>query len=238
MRFFSRTLVIILVSMSIFFLLLEKLVIHEVFLHHLAAIPLEIVLGVIIVENLLKKKERDVRKKQLRYIKSHIFRSELRRLFIMNFEALKNPSITLNDIKTASLSQLQEMRQKAENVEYRSLIGLEPIILEYVKTQDVWQLFMEKAMDFHFESIVEDMIYLIHFINDVKIFKDTYPDKLFIEEVKSNELMMRKIYKVLGDGIRSFLNYAIELKEKAPEFLEEILYDYQFTQNLQKESRY
>ena len=191
-----------------------------------------------VVENLLKKKEKDVRKKQLRYIKSHIFRSELRKLFIMNFGALKKPSISLENIKNASLSQLQKMRLEAEDVEYKSLVDLEPVILEYVKTQHVWQLFMEKAMDFHFESIVEDMIYLIHFINDVKIFKDTYPEKLFIEEVKNNELMMRKIYKVLGDGIRSFLNYAIELKEKAPEFLEEILYDYQFTQNLQKESRY
>lgn len=238
LRFFSRTLVIVLVSISIMFLLLEKLVIHEVFLHHLAAIPLEIVLGVVIVENLLKKKERDVRKKQLRYIKSHIFRSELRRLFIMNFEALKKPSISLEDIKNASLTQLLQMRSEAANIEYKSLKGLEPIILEYVKTQHVWQLFMEKAMDFHFENIVEDMIFLIHFINDIMIFKDTHPQKLFVEGMKGNEVMMRKIYKVLGDGIRSFLNYAIELKEKSPEFLEEILHDYLYTQNMQKESQY
>jgi len=226
-RFFSRRLVVILVLTSLVFLILEK-VTHEVFLHHLAAIPLEIILGVFIVESLLKKKERQVRRKQLRYIKSHIFRSELRSLFVMNFQALKKPAISLFHLRQATLEQLREMRAEAERVEYQSLEEMEPLIMEYVKTQHVWQLFMEKAMDFHFENIVEDMIYIIHFIHDVRVFKDTHPDRLFVKEVQHQPAMMKKIHRVLGDGIRKFLDYAIELKEAAPDMLEEILNDYQY----------
>ena len=232
-RYFSWTLAFVLISISIALLFAEKLIFHEPFLDHMAAIPLEIVTGVFIVESLLKKKERQVREKQLRYIKSYIFRSDLRRLFVMNFASLKKPSIILSDMDK-SLIQLHQLRQEAEDVQYRSLKDVEMIIMEYVKTEHVWQLFMEKAMDFHFERIVDDMIFLIHFINDVKVFKEAHPGKLFIEEIRDNEAMVIKVYRVLGDGIRSFLDYAIELNEKAPEMLTEIIRDYKYIQPVQQ----
>jgi len=226
-RYFSWTLASILISISIALLLAEKFMFHEPFLQHLAAIPLEIVTGVFIIESLLKKKERKVREKQLRYIKSYIFRSDLRRLFVINFASLKKPAIILSDIDI-SLPHLHQLRREAEDVQYQSLKDVETIIMEYVKTEHVWQLFMEKAMEFHFEKIVDDMIFLIHFINDVKAFKEVHPGKLFIEEMRSDEEVVTKVYRVLGDGIRSFLDYAIELNEKAPEMLKEIIRDYRY----------
>jgi hypothetical protein len=38
-------------------------------------------------------------------------------------------------------------------------------------------------LSFNFEEIFHDMIYILHFICDVKLFKENNPDKLFIYEV-------------------------------------------------------
>ena len=37
------------------------------------------------------------------------------------------------------------------------------------------------------------------------------------------------MHKVLGDGVRSFLDHAIELKEQQPEMFEEIPADYELS---------
>lgn len=206
---------------------------HLEFLLHLAAIPLDILIAVLIVERYLENHEQKEKRRQLMYIKSFMFRSDMRNLFITNFHALKTPPLNMTKIKAASLDELRAMRTAAEEVEYKSLQAMEPVILEYVRAESVWHNFMERAITYNFEGIFFDMIFILHFIYDVKLFKENNPDKLFILEAEKRDPLMVKACKVLHDGIKVFLDYAIELKEKQPAMFEEIMSDYELTEIIQ-----
>lgn len=162
-------------------------------------------------------------------IKSCMFRLEMRNLFISNLIAIKSPSITMSKIKAATLGEMYKMREDAETIEYKSLDMMEPIIMEYANIQHIWRNFMDIARDCDFEEIFQDMVYILHFVSDVKAFKEHNPDKLFIHEAAKNELLMQKVVMVLGDGIRKFLDYAIELKEKQPELFYALILDYEMS---------
>jgi hypothetical protein len=200
---------------------------HIEFLLHLAAIPLEILVAVFIVEMYLENRQKKERRRQLMHIKSCMFRLEMRSLFVSNFLALKSPPVTIASIKNATIEELKKMRHEANNIEYTSLEAMEPVIMEYVAAQAVWRNFMNIALDYGFDDIFQDMVYILHFISDVKAYKENNPDKLFIHKAASNDMLMHKVLKVLGDGIRKYLDYAIELKEKQPELFTEIVADYE-----------
>ena len=202
---------------------------HIEFLLHLAAIPLEVLVAVFIVERLLEKRETKAKRQQLMYIKSYMFRSDMRNLFLANFAGLKTPNITMAKIKNSPLEELREMRRQAEVVVYKSPEAMEAIIQEYAKAKPVWLNFMERAITYNFESIFLDMIYIIHFTDDYRIFKDLNPENLFIHEAEKNEWLMAKVRKILTDGIQKFLDYAIELKEKQPQVFHDLMTDYEFS---------
>ncbi len=220
---------LLMVAISLAFLGLEQLT-HFEFLYHLAAIPLEILVAVFIVEKYLERHETKERRRHLMYIKSTMFRSDMRTLFIANFHALKSPALTMARIKSASLEEMRAMRASAAGVEYKSVEAMEPVIMEYVKAERVWQTFLQRAIENGFEEVFLRMIEIIHFLYDVKLFKENNPDKLFIREAEKREPLMRKASKVLHDGILSFLDYAIELKEKTPDMFDEVMADYELTE--------
>jgi hypothetical protein len=205
---------------------------HVEFFLHLAAIPLEVLVAVFIVEKMLERREAKERRRQLMFIKSHMFRTDMRGLFIANFHGLKTPAITISRIKEASLEELRRMRREAEAIEYRSPEAMEEIIGEYIKAQSIWTSFMERAITYNFENIFLDMIYILHFIDDVKAFKERYPDRLFIQEAGTNDRLMAKVRKVLNDGIQKFLDYSIELKEKQPKVFLDLMTDYEISDRI------
>jgi hypothetical protein len=215
-------------SLSALFLFLER-VTHYEFLFHVAAIPLEILLGAFLVKRFLAEKEKEAKRHQLMYIKSFIFRSEMRNLFIANFSALAYPDITIPKIKVSSLQELKTMRSSIDAVKYRSPEDMEAVIEEYVNSHGAFYFFMDWAIANDFEGIFHDMLYILHFIQDVKLYKKHYPDKLFIEEAKRQPYLMTKVNQVLQNGIIKFLEYAIELKEQRPDMFEELLADYQIS---------
>jgi len=217
---------IALLAAALLFLVLVQFVHFEFFLH-LAAIPLEVLLAVFIIERILERRAARAKRRQLMFIKSTMFRSEMRNLFLANFDALKTPRLTMSSIRRASLEELRRMRREAERVEYKSLPAMEPVITEYVRARGVWLAFMERAITFDFEEIFNDMIFILHFISDVAAFKENNPKKLFILEARSKKPVMDKARKILSDGIQRFLDYAIELKEKRPDLFEEMMEDYE-----------
>ena len=202
------------------------------FLLHVAAIPLEILVAVFALDIFLAHREKKERRRQLLHIKSCMFRLEMRSLFIANFQALKSPPITISKIKVASLVELKQMREEANRVEYKSLEAMEPVIHEYVKAQTVWRNFMNIALDYGFDDVFQDMVYLLHFISDVNTFKECSPGKLFAQKASENELLMQKLMKIMGDGIRKYLDFAIELKEKQPYLFNEVISDYELSANI------
>ena len=226
-----------LIAASAFFLYIEH-VTHIEFMLHAAAIPIEILLGALIVKKYMERKEKTEKLELLMnikmYVKSYLFRAEMRNLFITNIEALKYPLITMSKIKNASLEELRQMRKDANHIEYVSLEAMEPTIMEYVKVYHVFYDFMERAITYNFEAIFQDMVYILHFIQDVKLFKQNNPDKFFIHEAEKKPLLMEKTRKVLGDGIQKFLEYMIELKEKKPDVFYEIMSDYELSSQIKK----
>lgn len=91
---------------------------------------------------------------------------------------------------------------------------------------------MEWAISNDFEIIFHDMIFLLHFIQDVKLYKRHNPEKLFIREAERQPKMMERVQRVLKDGVCKFLDYAIELKEKQPEVFDELLTEYQLSSQM------
>jgi flagellar biogenesis protein FliO len=186
-----------LIAASALFLAAEHLT-HWEFLLHLAAIPLEILVAVFIVERFLELRENKQKRQQLLYIKSYMFRSEMRNLFIANFAALKHPAVRLDRLRSATLEELKEFRRQAESIEYASPEAMEPVIKEYVKAEPVWHAFKERAITYNFESIFHDMIFILHFICDVKIFLEKFPHRLFIQEAAKSDRRNQAVSRVRG----------------------------------------
>ena len=222
-------LVLILLALSGIFLYLEHLT-HQEFLFHVAAIPLEILLGAVLVERYLLHTEKTKRARQLMFIKSCLFRSDMRSVFLTNFAALEEPKISMSSIRKASLAELEKLRKCAESLKYRSPEAMELVIMEYVSAYPVFHRFMEWALENDFEHIFEDMIFVMHFIQDVQLYKQLNPSYSFIVYAKNNPVVMAKVNKVLSDGIVKFLDYAIELKKKQPNVFEQLLSDYEISQ--------
>ena len=199
---------------------------HFEFLLHVAAIPLEILAGAVLVERWLAHSEKQGKRQQLMYLKSYLFRSEMRNVFISNFGALERPEISLEWIRDASLEELMRTRAGITRLEYRSPAAMEEVLGEYVRARQVFHTFMEWAVAHDFESIFHDMIYILHFIQDFQLYKKQNPDRLFVEDAMTHPRMRAKVDKILRDGVVKFLDYAIELRQKEPEVLEELLDDY------------
>ena len=212
-------------ALSGLFLWLEH-VTHFEFLLHVAAIPLEILAGAFLVERWLARKEKEGKRQQLMYLKSYLFRSEMRNVFISNFSALARPAISLEWIRDAPLCELVRVRESISTLDYRSPAAVEEVLGEYVRAGHVFQTFMEWAVANDFESIFHDMIFILHFIQDFQLYKKQNPDRLFIEEAQTHPRMEAKALKILRDGVVKFLDYAIELRQKEPEVLDALLDDY------------
>ncbi|MGQ3684399.1 MAG: hypothetical protein ACUBOA_05210 [Candidatus Loosdrechtia sp.] len=224
---------VVLVTTSLIFLFIEYLT-HNEFMLHLAAIPLEILVGFFIVEKFLERREKKEKRRQLMFIKSCLFRSEMMNLFLVNFSALKFPDIKMSNIKNVTLKELKQLRNDTITLEYKSLEMMESVIMEYVKIEHVWCNFKERAITYDFEEIFHDMVYILHFIYDVKLFKENNPDKLFIYEAEKRKQSMEKVNRVLGGGIRKFLDYAIELKEKQPDMFYTLISDYELSSQIRR----
>lgn len=202
---------------------------HIEFLLHLAAIPLETLVVVSIVERILDNRANNERRRQLMYIKSCMFRDQMSSLFLTNIAHLEYPPLVLSELKTADLATLKELRAAADRVRYRSLEDMETVIVEYVAAEPIWQRFLEIAITYNFEGIIRDMTNIQHFIQDFKVFKKANPDKLYIHSVADDPQSMARASLIIGDGIRKFLDYIIELKEKQPEVCRAIITDYEIS---------
>jgi hypothetical protein len=119
------------------------------------------------------------------------------------------------------------MRSRANTVTYRSPEAAESVIMEYVSAQAVWTSFMERAIAFNFEGIFHNMIGMLHFIEDVRVFKEGHSDQLFVEYAGRTPATLSKTHKIISDGIRLFLDYAIELKVEQPDIFEDLMRDYE-----------
>jgi hypothetical protein len=193
----------------------------------LAPIPVIVLVVVFLIGLLLETRDQRDRKQQLMYIKSYLFRLELRDLYIADFLALKSPAVTFAEIKNASLPELKKMREQANTVDYDSPEAMESVIKEYEKARGVWREFLNIARENGFNDIFQDMLFILHFISDVSTFRELNPSQLFMYKAANDESLMQTVLQVLGDGIRKYLDYVIELKEKQPQLFNQVVADHE-----------
>jgi hypothetical protein len=222
-----------LVFVSGFFLFVHWLT-HNEFTLHLAAIPIEILFGALLIEKILEKKRKAEQPKRLMHFRCYLFRSRLRNIFLANLNALKFPIISISKIKNASLEELKQMRKDTDHIEYASLDAMETIIAEYVPAYHAFYSFMEWTIIHDIDSGFKDMIYILHFIEEVKQFKCNNPDTPYVYEAQKKRSLMKKVKKVLAEGLFNFLEFLIELKKKEPALFYELLADYEESPQTEK----
>jgi hypothetical protein len=205
---------------------------HHHFFLHLAAIPLEIVLAVVLVDHFMSLKNEANRKHQLFLIKSYLFRSEMKNLFICNLISLQGPEITISGIRGMTLKELKDLRNNLGDLTYKSHLHLEKVIQEYVKAKNVFQFFLNWAIEHKMEYIFKDMIDILHFIQDVILFNEQNPGKLFTRGEKAKPELIEKASRVVREGIERFLDYIIELKQNNPTILDSLLSDYEISMSM------
>ena len=221
--------ILFLLLLSGIFFYISDYVLHHHFFLHLAAIPLEIILAVVVVEHFISHKEKANKKYQLFLIKSYLFRSEMKRLFISNLISLQSPEITINKIRGMTLKELKDLRSNLGDLTYKSHQHLEKVVEEYIKAKNVFQFFLEWAIENNVEYIFKDMIYVLHYIQDVILFKEHHPGKLFFQEEEDNPGLIEKTSRIVRNGIEHFLDYVIELKQKDSTMLNSLLSDYEIS---------
>jgi hypothetical protein len=215
-----------LITASVFFLIIHWLT-HIEFTLHLAAIPIEILFGALLIERILERKRKAEQSKRLLHFRCYLFRSRLRNIFLANLNALKFPIISISKLKNASLEELKQMRKDANHIEYASLDAMETIIIEYVPAYHAFYSFMEWTIIHDIDSGFENMIYILHFIEEVKLFKHNNPDTPYVNEAQKKRSLMKKVKKILAEGLFNFLDFLIELKKKDPTLFYELLADYE-----------
>ena len=131
-------------ALSALFLWLEH-VTHFEFLLHLAAIPLEILLGAFLVERWLARKEKEGKRRQLLYLKSYLFRSEMRQVFLSNFERAGRAGDLDRGDPRGDAARAAPAARRDQRVAYRSDEDMERVVLEYARARHAFQVFMEWA---------------------------------------------------------------------------------------------
>lgn len=200
-------------------------IMHHEFIVHLAAIPIEILFGAIIVERFLASKEKRRRIRHWSFIKSCIMRSKLHGIIIANFSGMERPELALEQIRTASAKELQAMLPQLKSIHYSSLEAMDKVVDEYVAAYQTFYNLMEWAISNDFEDIFHDMIFVLHFIHDVESFHLRNPGKSFVKTIQKNPEKFTKVKKVLTDGIIKFVEYAIELKQTQPDVFYTLIND-------------
>jgi len=134
--------ILFLLLLSGIFFYVSDYVLHHHFFLHLAAIPLEIILAVLVVEHFISHKEKANKKYQLFLIKSYLFRSEMKRLFISNLISLQSPELTINKIRGMTLKELKDLRGNLGDLTYKSHLHLEKVVEEYIKAKNVFSILL------------------------------------------------------------------------------------------------
>ncbi len=83
---------------------------------------------------------------------------------------------------------------------------METIITEYVPAYHAFYSFMEWTIIYDINFGFENMIYILHFIEEVKLFKHNHPDTPFVYEAQKKRPVMKKVKKVLAEGLFKFLD--------------------------------
>ena len=111
---------------------------------------------------------------------------------------------------------------------------METVIEGYVPAYHASYSFMEWTIIHNIDSDFKDIIYILHFIEEVKQYKNSNPDTPYVYEAQKNRSLMKKVKKVLAEGLCDFLGFLIELRKMEPALFYELLADYVVSPQMEK----
>lgn len=91
------------------------------------------------------------------------------------------------------MEELKQMLKDVNHIEYASLDAMETIITEYVPAYHAFYSFMEWTIIHDIDSGFENMIYILYFIEEVKLFKYNNPDIPYVYEAQKKRSLMKKV---------------------------------------------
>ena len=205
----------------------------ESFSVHALAVSLELLLAFMMIEIVWKhheqkesaqqkreekeKVERE-RRRQLRYIKSHMFQAPMLTLFKANFRALEPSTITIGNILNRSYC-----REDLTKIAYKQDDELKGrAIVEYIKLEkEVWQRFLELGILFGFGQIIVDMTEMLRNIQRIRnlvgeeMMKDGQPGAIVDAIRRIDSSFLHELdTKMLKPGIFKFIEYVEELRSE------------------------
>jgi len=214
----------------------------ESFSVHALAVSLELLLGFMIIEIVWKHHERREReqqkreererlererRRQLRYIKSHMFQAPMLTLFQANFRALEPSSVTIENILNQSYC-----RDEVGKIAYKDDDELKGrAIVEYFKAEkEVWQKFLELGILFGFGQVVVDMTEILRLIQRVRnlvgetLMKCVEPAEI-VETIRRMDphLLQELENRILKPGVLKFIDYVEELRSEDLGLLESLM---------------
>ena len=203
------------------------LVIHQIyhyeFVLHLAAIPFEIIIGVFIIDMLLRKREIVEKRRRTISVAITLFGAEMGRFDDACFHAIRSPLITLATIENSSIEELKQIRIASDTIEYGSPEEMELAIKECVNIEHVWRSLLESAVAYDIEEMYLNTLKILNFVHDVKVYGEGHPNEPFIHFAQQDERILKRVKAVIRLDVQKFLDYAIELKENHPEMLHQFL---------------
>lgn len=203
------------------------LVIYEIyhieFLLHLAAIPWEILIAVFVVDILLRKREGSDKRRRTIAVAITLFGAEMGRFYDSCFRAIKSPLITLAIIANSSIEELKQIRIASNTIEYGSPEEMELAIKECVNIDHIWRSLLESAVAYDIEDMYLNVINILNFVHDVKVYKEARPDMPFIHFAQQDSLVMSRVKQLIELSTQKFLDYACDLKESHPNMLSQFI---------------
>lgn len=164
------TLYVSLVVSALLLLVLEAYT-DIVFLLYLAAIPLEVLLAILILERYLKNLEHTKVNQQWVMFKSYIFRVSLKQLYINVIDTYSATGITVESCFDPDDKKLEEIDRKF-SVENIDMSRITPVLSEYIRTEETFVFFLRWAFENGFEEIFNEIGMMLHFIQDLKNFQE------------------------------------------------------------------
>lgn len=207
---------------------------------HYLSVALELCLGFILIELIWhnhekkevereKQKERKIKEEQLRHIKSYVFHSRMRTLFITNFMAIKSSSISLRNLLKAD-PKIPIVKPDSELIHYETQRAKIGVIHEYVKAKDVWERFLELGIMFGFDHIVKEMTKILQLVAEVKeIFPpesiDNMPAHEFAAQLTQDRRtdLVDQFEPIIATGIIKFHEYLEDLRQSDQKLFHNLL---------------
>lgn len=203
----------------------------EHLLPHWHAVILEFVLVFALVEGVWRFHERaeqqSERERSLLLIKSYMFQAHMRRLFEVNFAALHSKEVTIQKLIEKKFPVSKDDQAKfLESIDYpnRKLKG--KAIQEYLRTEAVWDKFLQLGIQFGLDRVVSDMTDILRSLDGLKRAVspeqalEMDPEKLVDKLTdQQNSVLRIELDHILKNGILKFWEYADQLSKRTDQQL-------------------